>query len=59
MRLLAWCGTTQSTSSALWPAAASVSLSTSARLTTAWRNTSLPFIRSLPTVPVVEGPPST
>ena len=41
------------------PAADSTSLSTSARLTTAWRNTSRPFMRSLPTVPVVDGPPST
>src|SRR5438105_2732930 len=32
---------------------------TPARLTTAWRNTSRPFILNLPTVPVVEGPPST
>ena len=59
IRALAWCGTTQSTSSAVRPAASSTSFSTSARLTTAWRNTSRPFIRSLPTVPVVEGPPST
>jgi hypothetical protein len=35
------------------------SLSTSARFTTAWRKTSFPFMRSLPTVPVVDTPPST
>ena len=60
IRALAWCGTTQSTSLDVEgrrrPALRS---STSARLTTAWRNTSRPFMRSLPTVPVVEGPPST
>src|SRR6185369_6201805 len=59
IRWFAWCGTTQSTSAAVRPAASSTSFITSARLTTAWRNTSRPFIRSLPTVPVVEGPPST
>src|SRR5437868_8087968 len=59
IRAFAWCGTTQSTSADVKPAAASTSLSTSARLMTAWRKTSRPFIRSLPTVPVVDGPPST
>src|SRR5689334_395036 len=54
IRALAWCGTTQSTSAEVRPAAASTSLRTSARLTTAWRKTSRPFMRSFPTVPVVE-----
>src|SRR4029078_1220624 len=53
IRALAWCGTTQSTSAGLRPAPSSTSPITSARLTTAWRNPSRPFIRSLPTVPGV------
>src|SRR4029078_6408 len=59
IRAFAWCGTTQSTCAAVSPASSSTSFSTSARFTTACGNTSRPFIRSLPTVPVVEGPPST
>ena len=59
MRLLAWCGTNQSMSSAVMPACAKVSSMTSVIMPTACLNTSRPSIRRWPTVPVVEGPPST
>src|SRR5438105_6813266 len=59
IRAFAWWGTTQSTSAGPRPAPSSTSPMTPARLTTAWRNTSRPFILNLPTVPVVDGPPST
>src|SRR5436853_536281 len=59
MRLLAWCGTNQSISAALYPVAMNESWITSVIIATACLNTSRPSMRKWPTVPVVLGPPST
>src|SRR3954447_12971049 len=59
MRLLAWCGTNQSMSSAVMPEALNASTITSVIMPTACLNTSRPSIRRCPTVPVEDGPPST
>ncbi len=48
IRLLAWCGTSQSTSAWVRPLAASASSTASASRVTAWRNTSRPFITRWP-----------
>jgi hypothetical protein len=59
MRLLAWCGTSQSMSSAENPVASKAPSITSVIMPTACLKTSRPSMRRWPTVPVVDGPPST
>ena len=60
MRLLAWCGTNQSRSSAVIAGFGEyVASMTSVIMPTACLKTSRPSMRRWPTVPVVDGPPST
>src|SRR6202035_205223 len=59
IRLLAWCGTNQSISSAEVPVALKASTITSVIMPTACLKTSRPSIRRYPTVRVEDTPPST